>query len=111
MLQADKVISYSYLQYLRYFCDPRYARFLQYPSSLEHLSLLTAPDPAGQLFRTTLRDQPLMVQEWAGKMVARWAGWRERDVVTTGKLAAGADEDGQQRKDGAQNGEASGSGA
>ncbi|BGP56397.1 Mediator of RNA polymerase II transcription subunit 31 [Rhodotorula sphaerocarpa] len=71
----------NYLKYLLYFRDPRYARFLQYPTSLEHLALLTAPDPAGQMFRTTLRDQPLMAQEWAGKMVARWAGWREREVV------------------------------
>lgn len=71
----------SYLRYLLYFREPRYARFLQYPSSLEHLSLLTAPDPAGQSFRNAWREQPLMAQEWAGKMVARWAEWRERETL------------------------------
>ncbi|GAA5871150.1 hypothetical protein JCM3774_006806 [Rhodotorula dairenensis] len=77
----DQPTFLNYLRYLLYFRDPRYARFLQYPSALEHLNLLTAPDPAGQSFRTALRDQPLMAQEWAGKMVARWAGWREREVL------------------------------
>lgn len=81
----------SYLRYLLYFRDPRYARFLHYPSSLEHLSLLTAPDPAGQSFRNAWREQPLMAQEWAGKMVARWAEWRERETLEgeSGGLEAG----------------------
>ncbi|GAA5987376.1 hypothetical protein JCM10908_001931 [Rhodotorula pacifica] len=93
----------NYLRYLLYFRDPRYARFLQYPTSLDHLNLLTAPDPAGQSFRTSLRDQPLMAQEWAGKMVARWAGWRVREVV----LGGGEDANGSERN-GKGEGEANG---
>ncbi|GAA5957147.1 hypothetical protein JCM8115_003970 [Rhodotorula mucilaginosa] len=81
----DQPTFLNYLRYLLYFRDdPRYSRFLQYPSSLEHLSLLTAPDPAGQSFRNAWREQPLMAQEWAGKMVARWAEWRERETLLGG---------------------------
>ncbi|KAG0662769.1 suppressor of hpr1 [Rhodotorula mucilaginosa] len=81
----DQPTFLNYLRYLLYFRDdPRYSRFLQYPSSLEHLSLLTAPDPAGQSFRNAWSEQPLMAQEWAGKMVARWAEWRERETLLGG---------------------------
>ncbi|GAA5999466.1 mediator complex subunit SOH1 [Rhodotorula paludigena] len=67
----------NYLTYLLYFREPRYARFLQYPQCLHHLSLLTAPGAAGSSFRRALKDDGLLAQEWAGKMVAHWAGWRE----------------------------------
>jgi mediator of RNA polymerase II transcription subunit 31 len=69
----------SYLNYLLYFKSPRYSRFLQYPQCLHHLSLLTAPGETGKSFRTAFKEQPLMAQELAGKQVAHWAGWRERN--------------------------------
>lgn len=91
----------SYLRYLLYFRDPRYSRFLQYPSSLEHLSLLTAPDPAGSAFRNAWREQPLMAQEWAGKMVARWAEWRERETLAGDGVDTGSGAGGEGKANGA----------
>ncbi|GJN90162.1 hypothetical protein Rhopal_003161-T1 [Rhodotorula paludigena] len=79
-----------YLTYLLYFRDPRYARFLQYPQCLHHLSLLTAPGAAGSSFRRALKDDGLLAQEWAGKMVAHWAGWREGEGAVPGSLGGAA---------------------
>ncbi|GAA5889971.1 hypothetical protein JCM6882_009186 [Rhodosporidiobolus microsporus] len=79
----------NYLTYLLYFRQPRYARFLQYPQSLHHLALLTAPGVPGETFRKTLKDQPLFAQELAGRQVAHWAGWREREGVPGGVVARG----------------------
>ncbi|GAA5827515.1 hypothetical protein JCM11251_003844 [Rhodosporidiobolus azoricus] len=77
----------NYLNYLLYFRSPRYARFLQYPQCLHHLSLLTAPGLPGETFRKTLKEQPLFAQELAGRQVAHWAGWREREGVMAAALA------------------------
>ncbi|GAA5895980.1 mediator complex subunit SOH1 [Sporobolomyces salmoneus] len=87
----------NYLNYLLYFRSPRYSRFLQYPQCLHHLSLLTAPGETGKSFRQAFKDQPLMAQELAGKQIAHWAGWRERDAMsgTNEQGGGGAKEDGK----------------
>ncbi|CEQ41252.1 SPOSA6832_02944 [Sporobolomyces salmonicolor] len=80
-LQREAPVSLCphYLQYLLYFRRPQYSRFLQYPQALHHLELLTAPGEKGNSFRKALKEQPLLVQELAGRQVAHWAGWRERE--------------------------------
>lgn len=92
--------SHSYLTYLLYFRQPRYSRFLQYPQSLHHLTLLTSSSS----FRKALKEQPLLAQEWAGKMVAHWAGWREREGL--GEAVGGLAGEGGKTEDGAGAGEA-----
>ena len=67
----------SYLEYLSYFRQAKYSRFLQYPQALHHLSLLTAKGETGESFRRAFREQPLVAQELAGKQIAHWAAWRE----------------------------------
>ncbi|GAA6019608.1 hypothetical protein JCM10207_006942 [Rhodosporidiobolus poonsookiae] len=90
----------NYLSYLLYFRQPRYARFLQYPQALHHLGLLTAPGESGASFRRALKDQPLMAQELAGKQVAHWAGWREREGVVPAAAAAPAGVNGGETENG-----------
>ncbi|BGP17502.1 suppressor of hpr1 [Rhodosporidiobolus nylandii] len=84
----------NYLTYLLYFRQPRYSRFLQYPQCLHHLSLLTAPGAAGESFRKALKEDGLMPQTLAGKQVAHWAGWREREGAPTG-VGAGVGAEGK----------------
>ncbi|GAA5839526.1 hypothetical protein JCM9279_005968 [Rhodotorula babjevae] len=71
----------NYLTYLLYFRRPSHARFLQYPQSLHHLALLTAPGAPGASFRRALKEDGLLAQELAGAQIAHWAGWRERERV------------------------------
>lgn len=73
---ADQPHARSYLTYLNYFTKPSYSRFLSYPQALHNLSLLTDPT-SGEQFRMALKDQPLLAQDLAGKMLGHWAGWRE----------------------------------
>ncbi|TNY17334.1 SOH1-domain-containing protein [Rhodotorula diobovata] len=75
----------NYLTYLLYFRRPSYARFLQYPQSLHHLSLLTAPGAPGEAFRRALKEDGLLAQDLAGAQIAHWAGWREREGVRPGQ--------------------------
>jgi mediator of RNA polymerase II transcription subunit 31 len=91
---------HSYLTYLLYFRQPTYSRFLQYPQSLHHLTLLTSSSS----FRKALKEQPLLAQEWAGKMVAHWAGWREREG--SGEAVGGVTGEGGKKEDAADAGEA-----
>ncbi|GAA6036711.1 hypothetical protein JCM8097_003441 [Rhodosporidiobolus ruineniae] len=85
----------NYLTYLLYFRQLRYARFLQYPQTLHHLQLLTAPGSAGESFRKALKEQPLVAQELAGKQIAHWASWREREGVPVGAVGAGGQAGGE----------------
>ncbi|GAA5961369.1 hypothetical protein JCM21900_006682 [Sporobolomyces salmonicolor] len=85
----------NYLQYLLYFRGPQYSRFLQYPQALHHLELLTAPGEKGSSFRKALKEQPLLLQELAGRQVAHWAGWREREGAAVGGGGGGKVEDGE----------------
>ncbi|BGO92538.1 hypothetical protein NBRC10512_000456 [Rhodotorula toruloides] len=86
----------NYLTYLLYFRQPTYSRFLQYPQSLHQLTLLTSSAP----FRKALKEQPLLAQEWAGKMVAHWAGWREREGLGLGEAMGGLASEGGKKEDG-----------
>ncbi|BGP01153.1 suppressor of hpr1 [Rhodotorula toruloides] len=94
----------NYLTYLLYFRQPTYSRFLQYPQSLHHLTLLTSSSS----FRKAMKEQPLLAQEWAGKMVAHWAGWREREGL--GEAVGGLKGEGGKKEDGAGAGEAAAAG-
>ncbi|KAJ8293714.1 Mediator of RNA polymerase II transcription subunit 31 [Rhodotorula toruloides] len=86
----------NYLTYLLYFRQPTYSRFLQYPQSLHHLTLLTS----SASFRKALKEQPLLAQEWAGKMVAHWAVWREREGLGLGEAMGGLASEGGKKEDG-----------
>ncbi|GAA5981367.1 hypothetical protein JCM5350_004381 [Sporobolomyces pararoseus] len=88
----------NYLNYLTYFRSPKYSRFLQYPQCLHHLSLLTATGETGKSFRTALKEQPLMAQELAGKQVAHWAGWREREGGSGQVGEGGGGQEGEEKK-------------
>ncbi|GAA5905715.1 hypothetical protein JCM8208_000874 [Rhodotorula glutinis] len=79
----------NYLTYLLYFRQPSHARFLQYPQSLHHLALLTAPGAPGESFRRALKEDGLLAQELAGAQIAHWAGWRERERVGDGEGVRG----------------------
>lgn len=67
----------NYLDYLKYWHLPQYARFIQYPQCLHHLDLLSH-----EVFREALKAQNV-AQELAGKQLEHWATWREpvRSVV------------------------------
>jgi len=54
---------------------------------------LTAPGETGKSFRTAIKEQPLMAQELAGKQVAHWAGWREKDTPSSGIEALNGEEE------------------
>ncbi|KAM0791659.1 hypothetical protein ACM66B_006095 [Microbotryomycetes sp. NB124-2] len=82
----------NYLNYLSYWHQPKFARFLQYPQCLHHLDLLTAPDELGKGFRDALKNQPLLAQNLATKQLAHWAVWRESGPSTVWKPETGADE-------------------
>uniref|UniRef100_A0A0K3C4K3 Mediator of RNA polymerase II transcription subunit 31 n=1 Tax=Rhodotorula toruloides TaxID=5286 RepID=A0A0K3C4K3_RHOTO len=71
----------NYLTYLLYFRQPTYSRFLQYPQSLHHLTLLTSSSS----FRKAMKEQPLLAQEWAGKM---GEGGKKEDGAGAGEAAA-----------------------
>ncbi|BGP49468.1 suppressor of hpr1 [Rhodotorula kratochvilovae] len=87
----------NYLSYLTYFRRPAYARFLQYPQALHHLALLTAPAAAGEAFRRALKEDGLLAQEMAGRQIAHWAGWRERE----GAAGVGGGANGVEKAEGA----------
>ncbi|KAK4335793.1 LOW QUALITY PROTEIN: hypothetical protein RTBOTA2_004556 [Rhodotorula toruloides] len=55
-----------------------------------------------------MKEQPLLAQEWAGKMVAHWAGWREREGL--GEAVGGLKGEGGKKEDGAGAGEAAAAG-
>jgi len=96
-LHADIPALSSYLQYLLYFRQPKYSRFLQYPQCLHHLSLLTAEGETGKSFRTAIKEQPLMAQDLAGKQVAHWAGWREKETPSTAAEGEAVNGDGDKK--------------
>ena len=62
----------GYLEYLQYFKQPRYARFIQYPQCLHHLELCVKSES----FREAIRHDTT-VGELAREQTEHWRTWRE----------------------------------
>ncbi|POW12442.1 hypothetical protein PSTT_04506 [Puccinia striiformis] len=64
-LRSETMI--SYLQYLKYFHDPDYARFVRYPNSLKILDLLNCSEQSRTMIETDQHAQLLtnkLIQNW-----------------------------------------------
>jgi mediator of RNA polymerase II transcription subunit 31 len=77
--------SCSFLSYLRYFHQPRYARFVHYPQALHILELLQE-----ESFREAVRSEQV-VAELMRKQLVHWATWRGGKKAGGSQLQKGED--------------------